>query len=428
MNKSNSENNSNENGLNPLKILISSFACGPNWGSEVGMGWHWVIHLTAHCKLTVITEKGFQQEIEKAVGSLQFKHIPEFHYIDIGEKGRELFWKQGSILFYSHYNKWQKEAYKLAQELMSKKEYDLIHQLNLIGFREPGYLWKLSDKKPFVWGPVGGFSQVPFKFLPQLSLKNKLFYAGKNVLHYLQVHFHNRVKRAFKNASLVFAESSTTKNVVKKVYNINAVLMNETGGNYNEFYAHESFCKDNTMHLLWVGKIQGLKALPIAIEAVNKLKSKFSVKMSVVGDGPDEVECKNLVKQFGLEKEITFTGKILNTQVIEMMRNYDLLFFTSLKEGTPHVVLEALSNGLPVLCHDACGHGDIVDETCGMKIPLISFQKSVDEFAEKIEFLFLNQDKFDIFTEGAKECVKRNSWEYKAKSMVNYYQKVIDLK
>ncbi len=182
------------------------------------------------------------------------------------------------------------------------------------------------------------------------------------------------------------------------------------------------------MHLLWVGKIQGLKALPIAIEAVNKLKSKFSVKMSVVGDGPDEVECKNLVKQFGLEKEIIFTGKILNTQVIEMMRNYDLLFFTSLKEGTPHVVLEALSNGLPVLCHDACGHGDIVDETCGMKIPLISFQKSVDEFAEKIEFLFLNQKKFDIFTEGAKECVKRNSWEYKAKSMVNYYQKVIDLK
>jgi glycosyltransferase involved in cell wall biosynthesis len=412
----------------PLKILVSSFACGPNWGSEVGMGWNWVIHLAAHCKLIVITEKGFQEEIEKTVGSLQLNYQPEFHYIDIGEKGRELFWKQGTIQFYGHYTRWQKNAYKLAQKLYVEKDVDLVHQLNLTGFREPGYLWQLSNKIPVIWGPVGGFSQVPFGYILNFSLKNKVFYFIKNLIHYLQVHYHHRVRNAFKHVNFVFADSSTTKKVVKKVYHVDAVLMNETGGNFMEFYAHKQFCANKTMQLLWVGKMQGRKALPIAIEVVSKLKDKLPLKLTVVGDGPDEEKCRELVTSLGLDETITFTGKIPNTKVKEMMREKDLLFFTSLNEGTPHVVLEALSNGLPVLCHDICGHGDIVDETCGVKIPMISYQKSVELFAEKIEYLFSHQEIFTNFTEGARECVIRNSWQSKAKTMVDYYHKIVKAK
>lgn len=412
----------------PLKILVSSFACGPNWGSEVGMGWNWVIHLAEHCKLIVITEKGFQQEIEKAVVSLQLKYPPEFHYLDIGQKGRELFWKQGTIQFYGHYTQWQKDAHKLAEKLYIEKQVDLIHQLNLTGFREPGFLWKLSGKIPVIWGPVGGFSQVPFGYILNFSLKNKIFYFIKNLIHYAQVHFHPRVRKAFKHSNFVFADSSTTKKVVKEVYNVDAVLMNETGGNFKEFYAHEKFCAGNMIQLLWVGKMQGRKALPIAIEVVSRLKDKIPMKLTVVGDGPDEVKCRDLVRSLGLEDTITFTGKVPNARVKEMMREQDLLFFTSLNEGTPHVVLEALSNGLPVLCHDICGHGDIVDETCGIKIPMVSYQKSVAYFADKIEYLFAHQENFAHFTAGARECVKRNSWQHKAKTMADYYQKLIDLK
>jgi glycosyltransferase involved in cell wall biosynthesis len=418
---------SNENGVNPLRILISSFACGPNWGSEVGMGWNWVIHLAEHCKLIVITEKGFQMEIEKAVDSLQLKYQPEFHYLDIGERGRELFWKQGTIQFYGHYTQWQKNAYKLAEKLYIEKQVDLIHQLNLTGFREPGYLWKLSEKIRVIWGPVGGFSQVPFVYILNFNLKNKIFYLIKNFIHFAQVHYHPRVRKAFKNIDFVFADSSTTKKVVKKVYKVDAILMNETGGNFEDFYSHDKFCANNKIQLLWVGKMQGRKALPIAIEVVSRLKDIIPMKLTVVGDGPDEKKCKELVISLGLEGSISFTGKVLNSRVKEMMREQDLLFFTSLNEGTPHVVLEALSNGMPVLCHDICGHGDIVDETCGMKIPMISYQKSIELFAEKIEYLFTHQEIFTDFTEGAKECVKRNSWQSKAKAMVDYYHKVNDL-
>ena len=73
-----------------LKVLISAYACSPEWGSEVGMGWNWVCQLARHCELHVITESGFRAAIE-AAGTAPFESgsQPVFHYLDIGESGRK---------------------------------------------------------------------------------------------------------------------------------------------------------------------------------------------------------------------------------------------------------------------------------------------------------------------------------------------------
>lgn len=388
------------------------------------MGWHWVTHLAAHCQLYVITEKGFQQDIEKALPQLNLNFVPEFHYIDIGDKARELFWKQGSFSFYSHYKEWQKKACAVAEGLITTRKIDIIHQLNLIGFREPGYLWQLSHKVPYMWGPVGGYNQVPLNYIARFDIKNQMFYYAKHLINFMQVRFHPRVRKAFQNARKVLAESSTTKRILKKQYGIEAILMNETGADFNSFYSHPSFCNDNTLHVLWVGRMQGLKALPLALKVLKHVKNDVPIKMTVAGDGPDEVACKKMVEDYGLQNNVVFTGRIPNTEVKDLMKTQDLLFFTSLKEGTPHVILEALSNGLPVLCHDACGHGDIVESTCGIKIPMISFDQSVKQFAEKLRFLYKNQEKLLEFSKGAKESVLKHSWEHKAGEMVKIYSMV----
>ena len=41
--------------------------------------------------------------------------------------------------------------------------FDLVHQVNFMTFREPGYLWTLDA--PFVWGPWGGGAELPLAFL-----------------------------------------------------------------------------------------------------------------------------------------------------------------------------------------------------------------------------------------------------------------------
>jgi glycosyltransferase involved in cell wall biosynthesis len=411
--------------VSPLGILISAYACGPNWGSEVGMGWNWVIYLSQYCQLHVITEKGFQEDIETEVRKLNLLYPPKFYYLDVGERGRHLFWKQGSFLFYNHYKKWQKAAYHQSKAIIKENKIQLIHQLNLIGFREPGYLWKWSDQIPVIWGPVGGFNQVPLNYIFQFDVKNKIFYLGKNLLHHCQLYFHSRVRKAFKKVDLILAESSSTKNTIEKVYHMDSILMNETGADFEDFYEHTSFCGDNSLNLLWVGKIQGLKALPIALRTLRLLQDKIPVKMTIAGDGPDELVCRQLAKRIGVSEMVTFLGKIPNKDVKNLMKIHDILFFTSLKEGTPHVVLEALSNGLPVLCHDACGHGDIINDSVGIKISMKSYQKSIELFSEKIEFLYNNQNMLYEFSKNAKESVKINSWKNKTKKLAEMYEDVV---
>ncbi len=65
--------------------------------------------------------------------------------------------------FYPSYNMWHRRAFRIAQRLHEELQFDTIHQLNLCGFREPGYLWKLDA--PFIWGPIGGGQNYPWRFL-----------------------------------------------------------------------------------------------------------------------------------------------------------------------------------------------------------------------------------------------------------------------
>ena len=57
----------------------------------------------------------------------------------------EKFWPPS---LYWTYAKWQKKAFKIVEQLNKKEKIDLCHQLNMIGIREPGYLWRLNI--PFV--------------------------------------------------------------------------------------------------------------------------------------------------------------------------------------------------------------------------------------------------------------------------------------
>jgi glycosyltransferase involved in cell wall biosynthesis len=406
-----------------LNVLVSAFACGPNWGSEVGMGWNWIINLSKYCQLHVITEKAFKEEIDKRISELSLKYPPKFYYLDIGEKGRRLFWKQGSLLFYYYYNKWQKAAYNLSKKILDDNEIRIIHQLNLIGFREPGYLWKHADKYPILWGPLGGINQIPLNFIFYFNFKNILFYLGKNAIHYIQLAFSPRVVKALKSAKIVIAESSNTEKILKERFGIQAIKIHETACYSVDLEFNER--KNKLIELIWIGKIQGTKALPIALRALSKVKEKEKFHLTIIGEGPDEKSCKLLANKLNITHLCTFLGKIPNREVIERIKVSDLLFFTSLKEGTATVVIESLSFGTPVLCHDTCGFGDVVSNDNGIKIPLNSYTDSINSFAAILSELALDKSVLLKLSKGALNVSKNFNWEYNARQMFDLYLNAI---
>lgn len=198
-----------------LSILINAYACSPNMGSEPGMAWNWCINLAKHCELHIITEGEFQDKIEQVIPTLPQGRNMHFYYNPVSEEIRRMCWNQGDWRFYKFYREWQWKTYLMAKEICQQTHIDILHQLNMIGFREPGYLWKIENK-PFVWGPIGGLKQFPTAYLQHTGLKMKIFNRVKNILNIYQIKYDRRIDKAFRRADLLISSIPDSYRVISK--------------------------------------------------------------------------------------------------------------------------------------------------------------------------------------------------------------------
>lgn len=410
-----------------LNVLVNAYAVSPNWGSEPGLGWNWVVNLSKYCNVFVITEGEWQADIEKAVSQLSQRNNIHFYYNPVAPEIRIMCWNQGDWRFYKYYRQWQNRTLEIAKGIIKSNRIDVIHQLNMIGFREPGSLWQIADI-PFVWGPVGGYGWTTLKYLNGQPLQLKAKAIIKNLINYFQGKYYPLSNSAIRRADCVLAANSKIFDFIKKNLRNDVILMNETGCYEKDISLNDIERNNGIFNLLWVGKFDYRKQLELAIRTISILKGTHSeVILNIVGD-TNNAEYKRmtkLIKSLGIENNIVWHGKIPNADVHQMMQKSDLFLFTSIDEGTPHVVLEAIQNNLPVICFDTCGQGDVVNEDVGIKVPLTDSKQSPLDFAREITSIL--EDSTNL-KEMRYNCAKRQkelSWDFKVRDMIEIYHKAI---
>lgn len=404
-----------------LSILINAYACSPHMGSEPGMAWNWCINLAKYCELHIITEGEFRDKIETTLPTLPQGKNMHFYYNPVSDEIRKMCWNQGDWRFYKYYKEWQWKTYLMAKDICQKVHIDILHQLNMIGFREPGYLWKIPDI-PFVWGPVDAKESFPTAYLEGASLKTKLFMQLKNAITKWQLQHAKRVRLAVKRASYVVSASSNSQWAFKKYFQIESPLLNETGC-YIQDHPIIDKSKKEYLDVLWVGKFDFRKQLGIALRSIAETKNAH-IKLHIVGGG-NSLSYQALAKELGIESQCKWYGAIPHGEVQRVMQESDVFFFTSVAEGTPHVVLEAIGNNLPVICFNTCGQGDSVNEKIGRKIELSTPKISIQDFAKILNTLESNRH---LLKEMAKNCKERQlelSWNRKAQQMIELYKQAI---
>ena len=407
-----------------LKILINAYACSPTWGSEPGMAWNWCSNLAKYCELFIITEGEWKDEIEEAIKTHPYGKNMHFYYNPVPEKVRKMCWNQGDWRFYYYYRQWQKKTLKIAEEICKEHKIDILHQLNMIGFREPGLFWKIEGI-PFVWGPIGGMELMPTGFLEGESKKMKFTLYLKNCLNNLQRHFQPNVRKALQRADALSAATKGVYDFIRDYYHKDIILLNETGCYERELPIK---LKDKeTFDIVWVGKFDYRKQLGLAIKTIACLKDCNDLKLHIIGTGTENEinKYKLLAKQLGVENKLIWHGKIPNLTVQQIMRESDLFLFTSIMEGTPHVVLEAIQNALPVVCFDACGQSGVVNNTIGVKIKLRDEKNAIVDFSNAIRNLYNNKEQLYNMSENCSQRQKELSWDSKAQIMLGIYNKVM---
>lgn len=394
-----------------LNVLINAYAVSPAKGSEPGMGWNWIINISKTCNIIVITESEFKDKIEFSLKSNDFGKNIKVHYIGVSEKVRKMCWNQGDWRFYFYYRIWQKKAYKKALEIIHDEKIDLIHQLNMIGYREPGLMWKI-DHIPVVWGPVGGFGKIPMAFVKTFKTKDAIHQLFKNLINKYQVYL-PYISKAINNFNAIIACNSDAQKALSLFRNDNVNIINEAGTFIEQDLNSEKW--DNPqLKIIWIGRNIPSKSLDIAIEVMQLLKD-FNIQLQIVGVNGESKEFPNII----------YKPWIPHQEVQQILSESHLLLFTSLYEATGTVVLESISKGIPVLCHNTCGQGDVIDNTCGVKIELLDRNYSVISFKNEIINLFHDRAKLESLSKGALQKAKVLTWELNTEKLIKVYKNLI---
>lgn len=141
---------------------------------------------------------------------------------------------------------------------------------------------------------------------------------------------------------------------------------------------------DSSPYLLYFGRLNWEKGLPILLEAMSNLKH---FKLIITGEGPERQNLEKIKVQKNL-LNVEFTGKLYGEELTRVIKNARVVVLPSIWfDNSPHVILEAFSHGKPVLGANIGGIPEYIDEGSD---GLLYTYNNAEELRDKINFL-MNQ-------------------------------------
>lgn len=128
-----------------------------------------------------------------------------------------------------------------------------------------------------------------------------------------------------------------------------------------------------------VSNFRPVKRVPWLVRAFAKATSNRRAQLVLVGDGPDQAECRRVVAELGLGARVTFLGE--RDAIPELMAPADVFALSSREESFGLSALEAMACGTPVVSTDAGGVREVVDHGVS---GLLSPVDDLDAFAANL--------------------------------------------
>ena len=112
-----------------------------------------------------------------------------------------------------------------------------------------------------------------------------------------------------------------------------------------------------------VGRLMPIKGLEYLIEAFaqfHRRRGAQESKLVIVGDGPLRAALEQCAESHGVSRQVEFLG--MRTDVYNLMRAFDAFVLSSLHEGVPMVLLEAMALGVPIVASRVGGVPEILED------------------------------------------------------------------
>jgi glycosyltransferase involved in cell wall biosynthesis len=163
---------------------------------------------------------------------------------------------------------------------------------------------------------------------------------------------------------------------------------------------------DSKLKAIFIGRISKEKSLEDFILAMSKFEK---VEFTIVGTGYERGRLEALAQELGCSKRIHWLGKIAwGDKLFDLIRDSDLLVLPSATEGMPKVVLEAMSQSIPVLVTNVGGIPEVVKD--GISGFIVN-PGQPDELVSCLRRMLEEPNLINELAKGAFEAGKENTVE-----------------
>ncbi len=224
----------------------------------------------------------------------------------------------------------------------------------------------------------------------------------------------NLKKKIFKiiysSANLIIVNSKEFKKELNRCMNLNSVCIYNPLDKINIIKKSKKnikkriFTEKNYLKLISIGRLVDQKDHVTLLKSIKNLKKKLKIKLILIGQGKNKIKITNFIKKNSLENDVLILNYKKNPY--PYLKSSDVFVLSSLYEGLPNVLLEAITLKKFVISSDCpTGPKEILDNGKGGLLfktgSYKSLSKKILEYTKiknkkkKINFAYNSLKKFE---------------------------------
>lgn len=400
------------------RVLAIAYACHPTRSAESRVGWARAMQAAANHDVTVLCSPiEDARTLHRLAAEQGVDQSIRFVTIEHSRFGQ---WCYSRDLLHLHgYRLWHSKAVQRARRLHAKRPFDLVHQVNFCGFREPGFGWKLG--LPFVWGPIGGTQNFPIRYLGLTCPLSGAREVLRNVVNRFQLRHSRRLQKAARHASAVLAATRCAQHDLRRHSGIEASVELEAGLDNDPLPPRTKRDPSTPIRLVWTGRLRAWKGLPLLLKAVAELPADVPFELRVLGEGSCEKTYRKLAQRLGIADRTRWVGWGDYPTTLPHYQWADVFVFTSLRDTSGAGLLEALAAGAPIIGLDHQGAADIMSPSCAVPIPVSHPRETVELIQKAIARLARDPELHLRLSRGAQQRAETFVWNNRAAALEELY-------
>lgn len=307
------------------------------------------------------------------------------------------------------------KAYKQLKNIINENKYEIIHCHTPVG----GVLTRLAARK----------ARKKYNTKVIYTAHGFHFYKGAPLLNWIIYYPIEKVCARWTDCLITITnedyEFAKKHLKAKNIEHVNGIGMDPerlrkelTQEEKDKFRSKLGIRKDDIV-FSYIAELNANKNQMLLIKTIQELKKEqHNIRLLLIGDGSLKEQYQQYIKENNLENEIQLLGK--RQDINELLSITNIYLTSSIREGLPVNVMEAMYKGLPIIATDNRGHRELIHNG---KNGYICEKNDTENFENNIQKFLKDMSIINNMKEINKILVKKYELEEVKNKMEEIYKK-----